>query len=319
MNLTNILKYRKLASAGRETLLSELIRRYMSGRLSQIELENELERLYNRQGDARATLNPLVVPAEAGIQPLPSVLGPDPLYKQVLSLITSFHPQRDGLREDQIDSYAATTSARAVTTERLSEYSSRGVQMVRVVAYLDDATTEICRMMHGRIFQLDSASGRLDSQESLVHPASFWQANQDFAQTPTPDMEPWLPPYHYNCRTRIVPYLEPSEPYDAALDRYNNLLKLRDQDVSALVSKAKALEFASQNQLFDHLSKHKNALDVSTQKEYMSMVSDLLSNPLKQAGLAISKRDNSLNLYVWNPKVRMVEGVQKHDFAVFSL
>lgn len=157
-------------------------------------------------------------------------------------------------------------------------------------------------MMHGRIFQLDSASGRLDSQESLVHSASFWQANQNFAQAPTPDMEPWLPPYHYNCRTRVVPYLEPSEPYDAALDRYNNLLKLREQDVSALVSKAKDLEFATNAKLFKHVSNHKEELGISTQKQYMSLVSELLSNPLKQAGLALSKRDNSLNLYVWNPQ-----------------
>lgn len=313
MKLTKLLTIRKFASADRETILTELIRRYLSGKLNQTELKNELEHLYNRQGNARTTLSTLSTSST------PSTLASDPLYKQVLDLITSSHPLRDGLRDDQIDSYANTTSARAVTTERLSEYASRGTEMVQVVAYLDEATTEICRMMHGRVFELGPASQNLSDQDNLVHSASFWNANSNFSQTPTSGMQPFLPPYHYNCRTRIVPYVEPSDPYDAALDRYNNLNPPRARDIDALVSHAMSLEFASRTQLFDHLSKHKDALGVSTQKEYLSLVSDLLANPLKQMGLAISKRDNSLNLYVWNPKVRVVKGEHKHDFAVFSL
>lgn len=325
MKLTKLLKIRKFAAADRETLLSELIRRYLSGRLNAHELENELERLYNRHGNARTTLTvdaaSSSMSGRSGFQPLSSrlAIGSDPLYQQVLKLITSSHPQREGLRDDQIESYAATTSARAVTTERLSEYASRGTEMVQVVAYLDDRTTEICRMMHGRIFPVDAASSSISTSSQLVQPASFWHDNANFSQTPTSAMEPWLPPYHYNCRTRIVPYIEPSDPADAALDRYHNLLKLRERDVSALVSRAQSLEFASRSKLFQHVQDHKEALGISTHKEYLSLVSDLLSSPLKQSGLAISKRDNSLNLYVWNPKVRMVEGEQKHDFAVFSL
>ena len=60
-------------------------------------------------------------------------------------------------------------------------------------------------------------------------------------------------------------------------------------------------------------------LYVSTQVEYMAKVSALLRNPLKQMGLAISARDRTLNLYVWDPRVKVLGGVQKHDFAVFSL
>jgi hypothetical protein len=315
MKLTTLLKIRKFAAADRETLLSELIRRYLSGRLNAHELENELERLYNRQGNARSTLTSRLPDLSTpGL-----TLGSDPLYRQILDLITSTHPQREGLRDDQIDSYANTTSARAVTTERLAEYASRGTEMVQIVAYLDEATTEICRMMHGRIFPV-STSRPLDlSTSQLVQPSSFWQANGNFSQTPTSDMQPFLPPYHYNCRTRIVPYLEPSDPYEAALDRYNNLAKLRENDVQALVEKAKSLEFASRQKLFEHVQDHKDKLGIATHKEYLNMVSDLLANPLKQAGLAISKRDNSLNLYVWNPKVRMVGIKPRHDFAVFSL
>lgn len=314
MKLSSLLKVRKFASADRETLLTELIRRYLSGKLNQTELSNELERLYNRSGNSRTTLNSQFSTLNSQL-----TIGSDPLYQQILNLITSTHPLRDGLSNAQIDSYANTTSARAVTTERLSEYASRGTQMVQVVAYLDEATTEICRMMHGRIFPVDAASSSMSSQDSLVQPSSFWNANDNFSQTPTSDMNPFLPPYHYNCRTRIVPYIEPSDPYDAALDRYNNLIKPREQDIAALVSRAQSLEFASRQKLFEHVQDHKDKLGISTHKEYLQMVSDLLSNPLKQMGLAISKRDNSLNFYVWNPKVRMVYDKPRHDFAVFSL
>jgi len=191
--------------------------------------------------------------------------------------------------------------------------------MVKVIAYMDDATTDICRMMHGRTFQLEAASSRADAQETLVQNATFWSGNDNFSQSPTSDMEPWLPPYHYNCRTRIVPYIEPANPYDAAMDRYNNLIQLREKDVASIVSQASQLQYATRQKLFDHAAKHKDELGISTHKEYLSLVSSLLQNPLKQMGLAISSRDRSLNLYVWNPKVRMVEGEQKHDFAVFSL
>jgi hypothetical protein len=301
MLLTNLLKYRKLASASREDLLSGLIRRYLAGKLSSIELENELERLYSTGSQAA------------------SILGSNPLYRQVHSLITEKYPVRGDIRPDQAESHANTVSARAVTQERLSEYASRGTQMVKVVAYLDDATTEICRMMHGRIFEIGPASERIDGQELLVQPANFWVNNQNFSQSPSSDMEPWLPPYHYNCRTRIVPYIEPSDPYEASMDRYNNLIPLREKDVETIISKASKFEFATREKLFEHVSDHKEQLGISTHKEYLSLVSNLLQNPLKQMGIAISARDRSLNLYVWNPKVRMVGNSQMHDFAVFSL
>ncbi len=307
MQLVKLLKYRKLASASREDRLAELIRRYLSGKLSQPELKNELEHLY-----AQADINNHSAPDSP-------ILGTNPLYQQVLSLVTDKYPVRGDIRPDQAESYANTVSARAVTQERLSEYTNRNVQMVKVVAYLDDATTDICRMMHGRIFEMNSAADRLDSQQPLVHSSNFWSANNNFAQNPTSDMEPWLPPYHYNCRTRIIPYLEPSEPFDAAMDRYNNLISLREKDVASLVSKASKLPFATRDKLFDHVTKHRDELNVSNQSEYLSLVSNLLQNPLKQMGLAISSRDRSLNLYVWDPKIRMLNDKAHHDCAIFSL
>ena len=312
-NPAKLFFYRKITKAGREDKLTSLIRRYATGSLKESQLLLELDNLYNRKGSERTTFPPVSPPKEAGI------LFSSPLYLQIHSLVTQSFPRRDGLRADQIDSYANTASARATSLERLQEYQSRNVEYVKVVDFLDDATTDICRMMHGRIFPVENASQSINNQQTLAHPESFWEGNNHFAQTPTDAMEPWLPPYHYNCRTRVVPYIQPSNPYDAALDRYNNLIKLSENDISALVNKAAALEFDSRTKLFEHLSDHKDKLGISTQKQYLSLVSDLLKNPLKQMAMAVSARDGSHNFYVWNPKVRMIEGMQKHDFAVFSL
>ncbi|HOH98825.1 MAG TPA: hypothetical protein PL188_11040 [Candidatus Cloacimonadota bacterium] len=314
MSVKNLLFLRKIAKSSRADKLSRLIRLFVSGKLSQADLLAELETLYNRQGDARSTLN-----SQLSTQGSQLAIGADHLYQQIYQTITSSYPRRGDLREDQITSYTNTVSARAATTERLSEYQNRGVQMVKVVAYIDEATTDICRMMNGRIFELGPASQSLQSQDPLVHSESFWKGNHHFSQTPTSDMTPWLPPYHYNCRTRLVPYIEPSDPFDAAMDHFNNLIQLQEKHIDAIVSRVMSYDFASRDKLFEHLAKHRSDLGVFTQVEYMAKVSNLLRNPLKQMGLAISARDRTLNLYVWDPRVKVLGGVQKHDFAVFSL
>lgn len=309
MKPIKLISLKKIAKASRSERLSAIIRRYADGRYSLRELEGELSALYNRQGEDRSsTLNSQLS------------TDTDPLYRQVLSLITTTIPQRDGLRDDQIDSYINTVSARANTTERLSEYASRGTSLVQVTAYFDENTTDICRMMHGRIFEVESANSQLSTLNSqLVMPASFWESNNHFSQTPTSDMYPHLPPYHYNCRTRVVPYMEPSDPYDAALDRYNNLVKLQNQHIEAIVANALRYEFESREKLFEHVKAHQQELGISNPTEYLNLVSDLLRNPLKQMGLAISARDRSLNLYVWDPRARLVKNEMRHNFAVFSL
>lgn len=308
MKPLKLLTLRKIAKSSRSDRLSAIIRRYAQGKSSLGELETELESLYNRQGEDRTSV------LESRL-----TTSPDPTYRQILDLVTSSFPSRGDLRDDQLDSYVNTVSARANTSERLSEYAARGTEKVKIVAYFDQSTTEICRMMHGRIFEISDAAEKLSAQERLVHPENFWESNNHFAQTPTTDMYPWLPPYHYNCRTRIVPYSEPREVFDAAMDRYNNLEKLQNKHIEAIVSNAMRYEFASRDLLFEHVKDHNQELGISTPTQYMNMVSDLLKNPLKQMGLAISARDRSLNLYVWDPRVRVIEGEQKHDFAVFSL
>lgn len=312
MKTTKLFLLNKFAKQSRADNLSRLIRLFISGKISEKELESSLEKIYNRHGDSRASLGAL---GDLGGK----TIGSDPLYKEIYRTITSTYPRSGDLEPHQIESYTNTISARAATTERLTEYNKRGVQMVQVVAYIDHATTNICKLMHGRVFELGAATETLSSQQPLVQSANFWQANDHFAQTPSADMTPWLPPYHYNCRTRIIPFIEPKNPLDDALKRAHNLEKLQNHHIQAIVDHAKRLEFASSDKLAQHTKKHKAEYNVTNNKQYLDAVKTLLQDKRKQMALAISARDGTLTLYVWDPKVRIIENKEMHDFAVFSL
>ena len=309
--------------------------------------------------ESRNNHRPAPNPRHSGLDPESTqlVTGHDPLYRQIYQTITSTHPLRTGLRQDQIESYANTVSARAATAERLAEYQNRGVKKVQIVAYIDSATTDICRSMHGRIFEVPSAtpprhsgldpesnlslassersehgrqepppthtpprhSGPDPESTQLVLPASFWADNHHFSQTPTSQMRPFLPPYHYNCRTRVIPYIEPANDYDAALDSYHNLEPLQEKHLQAIMEKARGLKFASQSLLDNHLKKHGHEFGVTSARQYLNLTKEMINSPLTNAALAISARDGSLNLYLWSPRQWQLNGEPVHNFAVFSL
>jgi len=307
MKKNNIFLLRKIAKS-RSSMLTNLIRQYASGKISESALSSALNSLYNRSDSSRSSIIPKNM-----------VTSPDPLYQQIYNLITKTFPHREEIRPDQIESYINTVSARAVTTERLSSYSNRGVQLVQVDAVIDEVTTDICRSMHGRIFEIGNASSKINSQDSLVMSQNFWEENQYFYQTPTSSIDAWLPPYHYNCRTRIIPYIEPSEPYDAAMDRYHNLIQLREKDIDAVVNAALNMEFKNREKLQEHFIKHKNEMEVNSISEYKNLLVNLLNSPLKNIGLAISARDKTETLYIWDSKIRKLNNQEYYDLAIFSL
>ena len=302
---------RTLKSA-RSERLTDLIRRYAIGKLTEEEMTTEMELIYNRSGDERRSIGSDDIGA-AG------VLDKDEIYERVYELVSNKFPVRGEIREDQAESYTNTVSAKAVTLERLGEYQQRGVEYVKVVAYIDEATTDICRNMNGRIFAVGNALQSSIKQGNLAHPESFWTGNNNFGQEPTSNMEALMPPYHYNCRTRVVPYYAPANDYEAAIDNYNNLVKLTTQQVEAIVGKVKGYEYASRDKLLGHFKKHQEYFGAGSVQEYNQLVQELLQSPLKQMGVAISARDKSLNLYVWSSKIRQVNAMAMHDFAVFDL
>lgn len=125
MKKNNIFLLRKIAKS-RSSMLTNLIRQYASGKISESALSSALNSLYNRSDSSRSSIIPKNM-----------VTSPDPLYQQIYNLITKTFPHREEIRPDQIESYINTVSARAVTTERLSSYSNRGVQLVQVDAVIE--------------------------------------------------------------------------------------------------------------------------------------------------------------------------------------
>jgi hypothetical protein len=310
--LKRILYWQKLVKANRREMLTQLLLRFLGGRISAREMFRSLEKLYNRSGEERIT-----IPGGTGLE---RVTGRDPLYLDIRDTIRRTYPRKQNLRPDLAESYVHTTVSRAVTTERMHEYQRRGVQKVQVVAYIDHATTPICRSMNGRIFEIGAAAQSLKGQEPLVQNEKFWEGNRFFYQTPTKDMyQPWLPPYHYNCRTRIIPYVEPVDPYEQAMDKYHNLEQLEEEHVSAILDKAMGFEFATPQKLREHFEDHKDEFGISTAGEYMQIIRGMIRNPMNNAAIAISARDGRVTLYIWSPQQRTINGQYVHDFAVFSL
>jgi len=377
----NILIKSKLIKSSRIKRLAAIILRFLDGRLDARGLENELIRLYDRQGEARtsappwrpanavsmdgrnpasnasmdgrnphqptnlnvipgSTRNPASNASMDGRNPhQPTNLNVIPgstrnpasnasmdgrvthrseTFQKVKKLITQRYPLRSpaDLRPDQLEAYADTVAARASAMENLDEYRKRGTQYVQVKAIMDGRTTTICRSMHNRVFALQDALEMNEKQELLAQPNSFWEGNQYFAQTPTPEIDrAWMPPYHYNCRSRVVPFTQPRTDAEAAILKHENLVPLKEKDIQAIVDYAGTLDFADAAKKTEHFSKHRDELKVRSEEEMMLKLMQLLENPLKKMGLAVSARDNKLNLYVWDPKE--VDG--KHEFIVFAL
>ena len=303
--------YQNISQTNRKRLLNQLIKDFLNKKISKSELRSALENIYNRTADQRSTISPGQTPH--------MLTDSDPLYLQIYDTIISNQPQSQDLRQDQIESLTNTVSAHAATKERINQYQSRGVQFLEIVAYIDDATTDICRAMNGRVFELAPAAQTLANQEQLVQPESFWAAQDHFANTPTSQLSaPWLPPYHYNCRTRVVPFIQPTGAYDQAIINHDNLNKIQDIQVQAILNKVMKLSFSSEN-LSSQFQIHAHDLGINSRTQYIHAIKNLIKNPLSNSAIAISKKTGHRLLFLFSPKEEMVQGKKIHHFATVNL
>jgi len=103
------------------------------------------------------------------------------------------------------------------------------------------------------------------------------------------------------------------------MDRYHNLIQLREKDIDAVVNAALSMEFKNREKLQEHFIKHKNEMEVNSISEYKNLLVNLLNSPLKNIGLAISARDKTETLYIWDSKIRKLNNQEYYDLAIFSL
>lgn len=114
----------------------------------------------------------------------------------------------------QSEALAETVYQKAINRLHLADYQARGTRLVQVRAIMDSKTTEHCKGMHGRIFRVGDLVKEDHNQSELVRSKGFWESAEYFQGTPTYEVIPGIPPYHFGCRTRLVPYTD-AEAYES--------------------------------------------------------------------------------------------------------
>lgn len=143
---------------------------------------------------------------------------------------------------------ASAFVARARTYANLSGFQEAAIQRYRLVSVLDERTSEVCRFMHGKVFDVGVALERFHAVEQLDEPedikfeqpwprvsgGEIWIPGKDGSKTPLATVTKpgmggvdtigeydnaasdsklaqrgvLMPPFHGHCRTTVVPETE---------------------------------------------------------------------------------------------------------------
>ena len=118
-------------------------------------------------------------------------------FKGVLSANTSYF---EGV-SDHIISQMQNVSV-------INEGAKNGVEYYKVVARIDGRTSECCRSMNGRIIpasHLEAQSGAIQNAKNIAQKkaAAIWRNGAFYGKILPKNFG--LPPYHFRCRTEVVP------------------------------------------------------------------------------------------------------------------
>ncbi|WP_180384035.1 hypothetical protein [Campylobacter devanensis] len=118
-------------------------------------------------------------------------------FKGVLSANTSYF---EGV-SDHIISQMQNVSV-------VNEGAKNGVKHYKVVARIDSRTSECCRSMNGRIIpasHIEAQSKAIQNAKSIAEKkaAAVWRNGAFYGKILPKDFG--LPPYHFRCRTEVVP------------------------------------------------------------------------------------------------------------------
>ncbi|WP_180379579.1 hypothetical protein [Campylobacter devanensis] len=130
-------------------------------------------------------------------------------FKGVLSANTSYF---EGV-SDHIISQMQNVSV-------VNEGAKNGVKHYKVVARIDSRTSECCRSMNGRIIpasHIEAQSGAIQNAKSIAEKkaAATWRNGAFYGKILPKDFG--LPPYHFRCRTEIVPVWIDEEEVDGVV------------------------------------------------------------------------------------------------------
>lgn len=87
---------------------------------------------------------------------------------------------------------------------------NEGLKYFKVQARMDDKTSEICRSMHGRLIpvkHLDAQAKKILNSKNMSDKkaAAIWQSKAYHGRSDKLPSNFGLPPYHFHCRTMLVP------------------------------------------------------------------------------------------------------------------
>ncbi|WP_205421847.1 hypothetical protein, partial [Campylobacter fetus] len=118
-------------------------------------------------------------------------------FKGVLSANTSYF---EGVSDHII--------SQAQNIARVNQSSKYGVKHYKVVARIDEKTSDICRSMNGRIIpasHIELQSSNIQNAKNINEKkaASAWRSEPFYGKILPANFG--LPPYHFRCRTELVP------------------------------------------------------------------------------------------------------------------
>lgn len=130
-------------------------------------------------------------------------------FKGVLSANTSYF---EGV-SDHIISQMQNVSV-------INEGAKNGVEYYKVVARIDGRTSECCRSMNGRIIpasHLEAQSQNIQNAKNIAQKkaAATWRNGAFYGKILPKDFG--LPPYHFRCRTEVVPVWIDEEVIDGVM------------------------------------------------------------------------------------------------------
>lgn len=110
---------------------------------------------------------------------------------------------------------------------RVNQALKYGVEHFQVKARLDERTSDICRSMHGRIIEaahLERQVNNILDAKSIDEKkrAATWSDKPQFGKLPS---NFGLPPYHFRCRTEVVPVWLSEEEVDGKKVRFTSKRK----------------------------------------------------------------------------------------------
>lgn len=114
---------------------------------------------------------------------------------------------------------------------RVNQARKYGVSSYKVVAVMDSKTSQICRSMNGRIISAKHLQNQADNIVSAKDigskkAAAIWR-NEPFLGKDLPKNF-GLPPYHFRCRTEVVPVWVDKKRVDGKTMRYTDFDKSKE-------------------------------------------------------------------------------------------